>query len=435
MKMSFLISFFCLSLSAQEVPIPAPKKQGAAVLVKNAIIHIGNGQLIERGFLIFENGRISSVTSGEAPVFEGEVIDAAGKHVYPGLIALNTPLGLIEIDAVRATRDQSESGEINPNVRAIVGYNTDSRVTPTVRSNGILLAQVAPQDAMMSGLSSVVELDGWNWEDAVYKKDDAVYLDWPKMSVINAWWAPPADEQKKTMEKKLSELSRAMEDAYSYFKASNAKEPIKVDLRWEAMVPVFEKKRAVFIRASHIKQIRAAISLARKYDLRIVLVGANDAYLALDLLKENNIPVVLEDTHGLPGREDEASDLYYRLPKMLTDAGILCAVNVKFSLGGNGPWNERNLPFQAGQTAAYGLSKEEALKCVTSYPARILGIDKTVGTVEEGKDATFLICGGDLLDMKSSSVEYAFVRGRMIDLGNKQIDLYNKFKAKYEKAE
>ncbi|HNO90902.1 MAG TPA: amidohydrolase family protein, partial [bacterium] len=144
------------------------------------------------------------------------------------------------------------------------------------------------------------------------------------------------------------------------------------------------------------------------------------------LLKEHNIPVIITDTHAIPGREDEDYDLRYKLPKLLQDAGVTFAITI------DGSWQQRNLAFQAGSGVAFGLTKEEALTAITKSPAEILGISDRMGTIEKGKDATLIVVNGDILDMRSSIVEQAFIQGRGINLGNKQTDLYQRFKKKYD---
>jgi len=414
-----------MQLNAQDVPVPAPA-QLQPILIKNATIHIGDGTVIDKGDVLFDNGKIVDVGSISSKLQNVKEIDATGKHVYPGLIAANTWLGLIEIEAARATNDNEEVGSINPNVRAIVGYNTDSRVIPTVRANGILIAQIAPAGGLLSGQSSIVQLDAWNWEDATFKADDAVFMDWPRMTFSASPFALPIDVQKKNSERALIELSKAMEDARAYMTAKDAGKVAAIDQRWEAIEPVLKKQKPFFIHLHDAKQITAACAFAKKNDVNIVLVGATAAWQMTAFLKENNIPIIIEETHRMPDGEDEDTDMPYKLPKILKDAGI------KFCLSMNGAWQQRNLMFQAGSSAGYGLTKEDALMSVTKNAAEILGIGERVGTIEKGKDATLVVSEGDILDMKSSIVDNAFIQGRMIDLGNRHKDLYKKFKAKYE---
>lgn len=408
-------------LQAQSVPRPAdPQKE--LIVLKNGVIHVGNGEVIPSGEILIEKGKISQV--GEHVLYpdHAKVIDLEGMHVYPGLIAPVSSIGLTEIESVRATRDDQEVGDITPHVRSIIGYNTDSRVTPTLRSNGILLAQVKPRGGLVSGTSSIVQLDAWNWEDAAYLIDDAVHMRWPRMNIWTAPWAPPVEEQKRRQKESLEQIEAKMKEARAYATARAAGKPIKTDLRWEALIPVLEKKRPLFIMASSEKEITAAVAFGLKEDLNIVLYGAAEADRCLNLLKRHNIPVILQKPLALPSHAEDDIDRMYRMPAVLQEAGIL------YCLSMNDFWNYRNLPFAAGNAAAWGLTQEQALSAITLNTARILGIADRTGSLESGKDANIVVSKGDILDMQGNDVVMAFIQGRSIDLGNKQKDLYEKFR-------
>lgn len=410
---------------AQSVPTPAPKQKGQ-ILLQNGVIHIGNGEVVESGAVLITDGKITQAGVLRGRVVVENTIDLQGAHVYPGLIAMVSQIGIEEIEAVRATKDKAETGAINPNARTIVGYNTDSRVTPTLRSNGILLAQIAPQGGLFTGTSSIVHLDAWNWEDAAYLMDDAVHLRWPRLRISHSPKAQPAEKQKKQIMKRLQQINTAMEEAKAYETAKTSGRPMKTDLRWEALVPVIRKEKPLYIYANSEKEIRSALAFMLKHDIRMVLVGGGESWRLTEELKEYKIPVVLRQVHSRPWREDDDLDLPFKTPKILKDAGV------EFCLAMESFWNYRNLPFQAGTAAAYGLTKEEALQSITLDAARILGIDSSTGSLEVGKDANLVISTGDLLDMRTHQVTAAYIQGRSIDLGNKQKALYEKYKKKYE---
>lgn len=409
---------------AQVTPSPA-KAQSQAILIQDATIHIGNGK-VASGDLLFDKGKIvesgRSITAPEGAI----IINAKGKHVYPGFIAVNSDLGLTEIESVRATRDNAETGLINASARALIAYNTDSKVIPTVRSNGVLLAQVAPQGGLVCGASSVVQLDAWNYEDAVIKADDAIYLNWYNMTPFEAPYMPPLEEQKKRIKESEDKLHAFMQGAIAYKLAKEAKTLDKINASMEAMIPVINKEKKLFIRANSEKQIGAAVAFARQYDVKVVIVGGQEAYLQIELLKKNNIPVVLSKPHNLPVTEEDPIDTPYRCAKLLGEAEIPFCFDMDVF------WNERNLPFQAGTAVAYGLPKEEGVKSLTLNPAIILGIDAQMGSLEAGKDATLIISEGDVLDMRTSRVTRAFIQGRDIDLNDLHKQLYDKFSKKYE---
>lgn len=418
------------SLVAQNPSVPTP---GAAiadnVVLTGATIHVGNGDVIENGLIQIENGSIVSIGDAASTRLVGEAdtsINVSGKHIYPGFIALNTTMGLVDIAAVRATRDYYETGTLNPNVRSVIAFNTDSRVIPTVRSNGVLMTQVTPQGGFVSGQSSVVQLDAWNWEDAIYTLDDGMHINWPRMFYYKGWWAEPGGiEDNEDYTDQLNDIKALMSEAKAYCKGSHSEENLKL----EAMCRLFSGEQKMYVRVSYIKEIIDAVSLLKEFDIDVVIVGGSDAWMATDILKEYDVPVVINKTHNLPNRSHEDVDIAFRLPKILQDAGITYAITV--GSGWDGFWDQRNLAFEAGTAAAYGLSKEEALASITLNAAKILGIDDKVGSLEVGKDATLLVSEGDVLDMRTSNIGMALIHGRLVDLDNKQKALYRKFMTKY----
>ncbi len=427
---SLFICFICvicvLNISAQsDVPAPAAK-QTQSVFLTHATVHMGNGNVLNDATVAFENGKIIFV--GEGATFKtdatmSKVIDCTGKHVYPGIIAPNTKLGLTEIEAVRATNDYSEVGGFSPNVRAVISYNTDSRVTPTIRSNGVLYAQVVPQDGSISGTSAVVQLDAWNWEDALVK-EDGIWLNWPSMQSGGGWWAEPsASKENKDYDKQVTAIKDYFREAKAYHEAGMHS---KANLRFEAMRGLFTQALKLFVNAGRVKEMQHAIAFAEEFGVSLVMSGGRESYLIADVLAQKNIPVILDNPHSLPAYADEDIRQPYKTPAQLQQAGVLFCLSIP-----GGFWQERNLAFEAGTAVAYGLTKEEALAAITSNTAKILGLSNTLGTIENGKAATLIISSGDVLDMRTSNIEYAFIDGRSIDLNNKQKELSNKFMKKY----
>lgn len=420
----FTLSLFAINSNGQTTPAD---DQSQPILITGGKAYLGNGKVIENAVIAFEGGKITSIGDANTSVDNSKnwkKIDATGKSIYPGLIAPNTQLGLIEIGAVRATRDAQELGQYNPNIRSIVAYNTDSGVTPTVRSNGILIAQTVPQGGIISGTSSIVELDAWNWEDAAYKTDDGIHLNWPgTMTWEGSWLEGNMRRVKnKKFDERIQEIKNFLDQAYAYYqKGTNS----PTNLKFEAIGKLFDKKSQLFVHVNDAQAITSVVPLKAKYGIDLVLVGAKGSYLVANLLAKNEIPVILHNTQSLPQRVDDDIDQPFKTPKALHDAGVL------FAIAGDGFWQQRNLPFYAGQAVAFGLPYDAAIACLTGNTAKILGIDKTVGTLESGKDATLIISKGDVLDMRTSVIEQAFIRGKEIDLNNKQKQLYRKFEKKY----
>ena len=422
-----LLTFSLSHLLTSHAQTPA-KPQQRLIGLLNGTAHIGNGTVIEKSAIGFENGELLFVSDAKDYTRQlgDEVIDITGKQVYPGFIAPSTTLGLVEIEAARATRDFEDVGSINPHVRSEISYNTDSKIIPTIRTNGVLLAQVAPRGGLISGTSSVFTLDGWNWEDAVYNTDDGIFVNWPARYSAGGWWGEPEPMKKnEEYEKRIVALQKFFADAKAYSQNGQS----ELDIRMEAMKGVFTGAKRLFINATLAKDIIEAVYFAKNFAVpHLVIVGAKDASLVTDVLKNNNVAVVLDRVHDLPSSPDSDIDLPFKTPKILQDAGVLYCLSY---MGGMETAGMRNLPFTAGTAVAYGLTKEQALSAITLNTAKILGIDATAGTLEGGKDATLFVSSGDALDMRTNNVEMAFIKGRKLDLDNHQKQLYRKFRNKY----
>ena len=417
-----LTLFFYHFANAQRM-IPAIAQQ-SRIVIQGGIIHIGNGQVIENGVIAFDKGKITYVGAlAGAPLANATIIEANGKQIYPGLIAPVTNLGLNEIELVRSTNDFAEVGTYNPGTRSLTTYNTDSRIIPTVRSNGILIAQVAPQGGIISGASSIMQLDGWNWEDAQYMADDGIHLNWPAFFQFKFEDSRGSEKINEDYEKQVQEIRSYFLQARGY---SRQMERAERNLNFDALINVFDKRATLYIHANYIREIVNAIEFAKKMDVRMVLVGGRDSYLCTDLLKETNTAVILGDVHSLPSGNDVKFNVPYETAAMLQQKGILYCLSIY------GYWQQRNLPFLAGTTAANGLSKEDALKSITSNTAKILGIDSLTGTLETGKDANIIISSGDVLDMRTNNIEHAFIQGRKINLDDSQKQLYEIYMNKYQ---
>jgi imidazolonepropionase-like amidohydrolase len=423
-----LLGMFVGYACAQNAPAP---NQTRKILLLNGKAHLGNGEVINLSAIGFEKGKLIMVKDALTNSINKKdfdtVIDIKGMHVYPGFIAPNTTLGLVEIEAVRASDDQYEVGQFNPHVRSLIAYNTDSRVTPTVRTNGVLIGQIVPRGNVITGMSSVVHFDAWNWEDAIYRKDDGIHLNWPNVMEQSGWWAEPGpSKQNKDYVDKVSALEQFFREAVAYHSVSKRDE---IDLRMEAMKGVLNGTQTVYVHASQYRELSDAISFKKHFKIvKMVIVGGYDAWMIAERLKENNVSVILQRVHSLPHRVEDDVDLPYKLPRLLNERGIL------FCLENSGDMEQmgvRNLPFYGGTAVAHGLPYEQAIAALTLNAAKILGIDKVVGSLEVGKDATLFVSQGDALDMKTNKVVLAFVQGRDIDLRNHQQDNYEKYKGKY----
>lgn len=432
MKRALLvIAALCLTvgLDASDT-IPAPP-QTRPVAIKGATIHPVSGPDIPNGTIVFENGKITAIGTDAAVPSGAEVIEANGKHVYPGLINANTVLGLVEIGAVRATVDIEETGALNPNVRSITSVNPDSELIPVARAAGVLTALSVPEGGIISGQSAVLRLEGWTPEEMTVLSPAAMHLRWPNLTIDRR---PRARKSVKDQQKEIEKAQKQIRDAFQISRAywqtrKNPGPDFKTDLRWEAMMPVFDGKLPLFVHASTLAQIEAALAWAKEMQLKIVLVDGDDAWRIAAQLKENDVPVILGPATSLPPRRDDDYDSAWSSAAKLQQAGV------RFCIASNGrgaETNERNIGYEAGLAAGYGLPKEEALKAVTIYPAQILGVADRLGSLEKGKSATLIVTNGDPLDFPTQ-VETAFIDGRKIDLSNRQTRLRDKYREKYRR--
>ncbi len=432
-KIFFYIAFFSgTTVSAQENMHPSPA-QTKTIIIQGGTIHTGNGKVIQSGTIKIENGKITEVSESVGTADKNATINATGKQVYPGIIAASTNLGLLEVSSVRATADFNELGDMNPSLRSLVAYNTDSKVINTLRSNGVLLAHIVPRGGTISGTSSVVQLDAWNWEDAAYKSDNGIHFNMP--ALINRpsqFGGGRRRQQGGDQEDPVKQGLDRIEGVRKFFreaKAYNAESNhTQVNLKFEAVKGLFDKSKSFYVHCDLVKEMMMAIDIAKEFGFRLVIVGGGESWIIPSILKDNNASVILSEPHSLPATDDDDVDQPYKTGAALQKAGVLYTICQD---AGDGYWQQRNLPFEAGTMAAYGLSKEEALSAVTLNAAKILGIDNMTGSIEVGKDANIVISEGDLLDMKSSKVLAAFIQGREINLDNKQSQLYERYKYKY----
>lgn len=436
-----IICFWLLSTVtyAQETVYPAPANTGT-FYITHGNIHVGNGQVIKRGTIEVSNNKIVHVGPDDIliPPSAAKVFDATGKEIYPGLISSNNDLGLKEVaNGVRGTNDYNELGEINPSIRSVVAYNTDSKVINVLRSNGILLANIIPQDAsassrvLITGTSSVVQLDAWNWEDAAYRMDGNMHFNMPSIVARSGrfggggrGFGPQLDvDPIKQALDQIEKVKSFIREAKAYL---NEPTHAATNLKFEATKNLFNKKQKLFVHCNAVKEMLLAIDFVTEFGFDVVIVGGNDSWQIPDLLKQNNIAVILDEPHSLPLTTDDDVDQPYKTPYLLQKAGVLFAINDK-----NEETRGRNLMFNAGTAVAYGLTKEEALSSITLNAAKILGVSDITGSLEPGKDANIVISTGDILDMKSSIITNAFIQGREINLTDKHKQLYERYKYKY----
>lgn len=437
MKTTLFMIIISTFISASD-QIPGPP-QSHPILLKNGVIHtISNGVI--QGSILFDNGKITHVGEFIAPQVGTEVIDLEGKHVYPGFIAAVSGIGLVEINAVDVTNDHSERGDFNPNVRANVAYNPDSEIIPTTRSNGVLIANVVPASGLVSGQSSIMMMDGWTWENATLSHPSGLHINWPQMGTRTLGRfgrSVPIKKQIERRNKSLKALDDMMKESRAYArlrqtKSRSAENYHNEDLRLESMIPYVQGKLPIYVHANEVRQIEAAVHWSKRQDVNIIIVGGKDAWRTTNLLRKNKVPVIYEGVTALPNRRFEDYDQAYKGPALLHEAGVQFCIASSGSAGG--AYRVRNLPNQAAMAAAYGLPKDEALRSITLSAAEILGIDKQLGSLESGKDATLFISNGDALEIRTNVLQ-AYIQGRKVDMGDRHKMLFHKYQEKYRQLD
>jgi imidazolonepropionase-like amidohydrolase len=432
------------SLTTHATPNIPPPPQTKPLLITGATLHTVSGAVIPNGRMLVDKGRIVQVGTAQsvADRADATVINLPGKHIYPGFIAANTTIGLVEVQSVRATVDTAEVGVLNPNVRALVAVNADSELIPVARANGVLAALAAPRPAatsLIAGTSAVIQMDGWTWEDMGIAVEAGLHISLPSMrfNTASSVFAGPAavtGSAREEMERLNLQRLRALEDAFetarAYDATRRADATTPIDARWEAMRAVFntDKPRTVFVYAEELPQIRYALGLAERFKLKLAIIGGQDAWRIAPLLAERKVPVIIGGVHRLPLRRDDDFDAPFKLAARLKEAGVTFAIARSGSTFDAAM--ERSLPYEAGTAAAHGLPRDEALKAITIYPAQILGVADKLGSLDAGKLASFIVTNGDPLDIRTN-VEKIFIQGRDIPLEDKQTRLTKKYEEKY----
>jgi imidazolonepropionase-like amidohydrolase len=419
LRTALLVTLFVVAAAGQlAAQVPAPPHKGQTALV-GGNLHLMSGAVINNGTILFQDGKIVALGSAVGVPPGATVIDVSGKEVYPGLILGRTTIGLTEIGRITEATDLAETGNINPNVRAQVAFHSPSDHIGVAAVHGVTTAVISPAGGIIAGQPAAMTTDGWTWEQMTLRAPLGITINWPSMGNV------------AERDKAMQELQDAFDKARRYKLAREADSGANrhpMDVRWEAMLPVLSGELPVFINASDVPQIQAAIAWTEKENLKMILVGGRDAgYMAPQLAKKD-IPVMVAPVVGGPSGNWESYDQGYLLPRQLHEAGVRFCIAGEPSAAGS--WR---LAFHAGAAVAFGLPREEALKAITIYPAQILGIDDLVGSLAPGKDATFIVTDGDPLELWTRT-EKVFIQGRQIGETDKHLRLYEMYREKYRQA-
>jgi imidazolonepropionase-like amidohydrolase len=400
------------------------------IAIRNATIVPVTSAPIANGTIVLSNGTIAAIGANAAIPAGATVIDGTGLFVYPGMIDSGSNVGLVEMSSVAGTVDTAELGDFNPNSMAAVAINPHSELVPVTRVNGVTHVVSTPEGGIISGQSALIQLAGWTPPEMLVKTPAAMHIQFPRLR--SATFGDQSQdeeaekERKKSYTRDVDKLRDVLRDAQAYGKAAAARakdrnvERFDRDLVLEALVPVVEGRIPVVMHANLARDIRAALTFADEFKLKVILAGAQDVGRVVDEVKRRNIPVLLGPILALPQREDDPYDLLFTNAKTLHDAGI------PFAIQTTDAHNTRNLPYHAASAAAFGLPKEEALKAVTIYPAQIWGVADRLGSLEVGKSATVILTDGDPLEIRTN-VRRVFIAGEEIPMDSRHTLLYEKF--------
>jgi imidazolonepropionase-like amidohydrolase len=433
-----LVTSALTAAAAAEAQVLIPTAaQSQPVVLRGATVHTVTKGTITNGTIVMDRGKIIAIGGAEVAAPRGaKVVDVTGKHIYPGLIDAYSTVGISEIGAVDMSNDVTELGDFNPNVRAEIAVNAESRHIGTTRSAGVLVAFSTPGGGVISGLSSAISLEGWTWEEMSMKGAAALNVNWPDPNARGRGGrggGPPggpggrggaAAPAPKTYAEQVEEIRNYFADARAYRDALTSGQNVRTDTRYAAMIPALNGEIPVVVAAEGVAQMNDAITWAKQEGVKLVIRGGRDAVKVAARLKSENVPVILTSTMSAPPRSDDGYDEAYTAPAELHKAGV------KFAIAGEASaLYSYRLPWDAGVAVAFGLPEEEALKAVTINAAEFMGVADKVGSLEVGKEATLLITTGTPLDM-TSNVLQSYIQGREIDMNDIQKQFFKKYMEK-----
>jgi len=420
------------SVTAQDGVLP-PR---GVFAIRNARIVTVSGPDIDNGTVVIRDGKIEAVGASVNVPAGAQTIDGRGLSVYPGMIDAGTNMGLVEVpQGANGTVDLSEVGDFNPNAKAIIAVNPHSAHIAVTRVEGITNTVTAPAGGLISGQAALINLLGTSPKEMAVVPYAALVINYPRVTggrggEFGGSQQTPDNlsERLDANARELDRLRKMLRDADAYGRAQDAYAKDKSlprpdrNVVLEALVPYVRGEQPVMFRADREAEIRGAIRFAEEMKLKPIILGGDDAWKVASLLKDKNVPVILTGVFSLPLREDDSYDTLYENPAKLQQAGVRFCIST-----GDAGAEVRNLPMYAGMASAYGLSKAEALKSVTLYPAQIMNVADRLGSIEAGKMANLVITDGDLLEIRTH-IRYLFIDGRPVVLTSRHTELNDAFK-------
>ncbi|HSR53339.1 MAG TPA: amidohydrolase family protein, partial [Acidobacteriota bacterium] len=405
-----------------------------ATAIVGATVHTISGDAIDNGVVVFADGKITAVGGSDTGIPSGaRRVDASGKHLWPGIIHTQTVLGLNEIDSVSGSVDSAEMGDWNPDIDVHLAVRAASTHIPVSRSGGISHAVVMPEGGILAGTSALIRLDGWTWEEMAAVPRHSMTVQWEGGGGFFGFFGggQSLEERKKQSEEKAEQLEDYFKSAEAYLKAKAETGVVEgsweYDPKLEALKPVLDGEMPLYVAANSYYAIEDAMEWALKRELRLVIVGGRDAALVADKLARQQVPVVLTSVASDPVRDDDPYDARYAAPAFLEEAGVLFSIAGIGTPGGSS--NARNVTLHAGIAAGFGLDRQAAYRSLTLNPARILGLEDTLGSIEVGKSASLVLTDGDLLE-QTTNIEQVWIDGMQPSMEDKHKKLYEKYSSR-----
>ncbi len=415
-----LVAICCLVIIQAEAQVS--KGKGGTFALTNATVETVTKGTLLNATVIISNGKITAVGTNVSLPAGAEVMDCSGHFIYPGFIDGGTRIGLSEVNSVPLTNDHNEVGDVVPQVRALVAVNPNSTHIPVTRVSGVTTALTVPSGGLFPGTAALINLHGYN-PDQMYAGFEGIPVNFPTTGRRSSWDRRSDDDIKKAAEKALARINEVWDAAVQYHKVDSAMggKDVKYNPELQALLPVVRGERTLMIEVNAAKDIQAALKwVVEKKVKKVVLTGVSEGWRVADEIAKAKVPVITGPVIGMPTRE------YDRYNKAYANAGEMLKAGVKVALRTSDSENVRNLPFNAGFAAAYGMGKEEALKSVTIIPAEIFGVADKMGSVEVGKQANLILCDGDPFEHKTV-IKQVFIDGWMIPMDSRHTQLYDEF--------
>jgi imidazolonepropionase-like amidohydrolase len=395
-------------------------RTGTFALTNATIETVTNGT-IQNGTLIIANGKIQDLGANVAIPAGAITIDCSGLTIYPGMIDGGTLLGLSEVGSVDRTQDYNEIGDVIPHMQALTAVNPNSALIPVTRVNGVTTVLTQPTGGLFPGTAALINLYGYT-PDQMYAGFKGILINFPSTGRRGGWDRRSDEDIKKASEKALKMLNDVWNKAVQYHKidsATNGKGQAYYP-EMEALLPAVRGEMTLMINVNASKDILEALKWLEGKKVKAVLCGVAEGWRVADKIAAANIPVITGPVLGMPTRE------YDRYDKPYANAGLMAKAGVKVAIRTNDTENVRNLPYNAGFAATYGMGREAALKAITIVPAEIFGVADQLGSLEKGKTANLFVTTGDPFETKTQ-VKYLFISGWQVPLESRHTQLYDEF--------